>query len=95
HVAGGRLGQRPDPQRPQRALAAQVTGVGVDLVRRLTRAARVVRSAMSTAPRCASACGPTSRFAAARASVRATPRAPPYQHAATPAPPWLNHGRPV
>ena len=35
HVGGDRLGQRPHPQCPQRALAAQVAGVRVDLVRRL------------------------------------------------------------
>src|SRR3984885_1189451 len=34
-----------------------------------------------------------SRLDAAHSSVRATPRAPPYQQAATPTPPWLNPGR--
>jgi hypothetical protein len=52
----------------------------------VSRADRAVCKAISTAPRCARACGPTSRPAAAASSVRWTPRAPPYQHAATPAP---------
>ena len=55
-------------------------------------AAHTVRSARSTAPRCASACGLTSRLDAADSSARATSRAPPYQQAATPTPPWLNPG---
>ena len=33
-----------------------------------------------------------SRLAAALSSVRPTARAPPYQQAATPAPPWLKPG---
>src|ERR1700722_1906238 len=36
-----------------------------------------------------------SRLAAAQSSVRATARAPPYQQAATPPPPWLKPGRSV
>src|SRR3984957_11703842 len=36
-----------------------------------------------------------SRLDAALSSVLATPRAPPYQQAATPTPPWLNPGRSV
>ena len=43
HVGGDRLGQRPDPQRSQRALAVPVAGVRVDLVRRLPQ--RVPRRA--------------------------------------------------
>jgi hypothetical protein len=92
-LGGRRLDERAHPQGPQAAAVLAVIGVRVDLSggsvkRRLRgRQGKIDGAEMRQGVRA------TSRRAAAASSVRPTPRAPPYQQAATPAPPWAKPGR--